>query len=313
MYYNCDCIEGAQKYLKDNSVDLILTDPPYGIEGDKLDKHYNRDETNVIDGYVDIPMNEYFEFSRKWIREAERILRPGGTIYIVSGYTNLRHILNALAETSFQEINHLIWKYNFGVYTSKKYVSSHYHILYYVKPPITKKIFNTFAFYGDSEKDKEGSLNYRDREDVFIINREYKPGEIKNKNQLPNKLLEKLIMYSSNENDLVCDLFAGSFSTCKIAIGLNRKSCGFEINKNAFEYQIKEIEKIKVGELLKNIKKPEENKNINTGKPIDDNEKELIVKEYQKLIISGLSKKGAIEKVSEIFGRGIYGIKRIVN
>ncbi len=49
MFYNIDCIEGAKKYLKDNSIDLIITDPPYGIEGDKLHSHYNRDESKVID------------------------------------------------------------------------------------------------------------------------------------------------------------------------------------------------------------------------------------------------------------------------
>ncbi|GMO62565.1 MAG: adenine-specific DNA-methyltransferase [Rickettsiales bacterium] len=314
MYYNCDCITGAKEHLRDNSVDLIITDPPYGIEGDKLDKHYNRDESKVIDGYVDIPLKEYADFSNKWLKEAERILKPSGTMYIISGYTNLRHILNAVADTSLQEINHIIWKYNFGVYTSKKYVSSHYHILYYVKPPLNNKTFNTFAFYGDSEKDKKGgSLNYQDREDVWVIDREYKPGEIKNKNQLPTKLLQKMLMYSSNENDLVCDLFAGSFSTCKVALGLGRNACGFEINKNAFNYQIKELEKIRKGELLDNMKKPEQNKLVNAGKPIDDAEKELILNEYKKMCIGGLTKKAAINRISEIFGRGQWGIANMIN
>ncbi len=113
---------------------MIITDPPYGIDGDKLHKHYNRNEDNVLDGYVEIPEKEYSQFTDKWIEQAERVLKPGGSIYIVSGYTDLRHILNSLATTNLNEINHIIWKYNFGVYTSKKYISSHYHILYYVKP-----------------------------------------------------------------------------------------------------------------------------------------------------------------------------------
>ncbi|HQB61683.1 MAG TPA: site-specific DNA-methyltransferase, partial [Spirochaetota bacterium] len=168
MFYNCDCIEGAKKYLPDNSIDLIITDPPYGIDGNKLDKHYNRNENNVIEGYVEIPKSEYADFTEKWIGQAERVLKPGGSIYIVSGYTNLRHILNSLANTKLIEKNHIIWKYNFGVYTSKKFISSHYHILYYVKPG-EKPTFNTFAFYSDSEKSANGgSLNYQDREDVWI-------------------------------------------------------------------------------------------------------------------------------------------------
>lgn len=240
-FYNEDCIEGAKKYMEDNSIDLIICDPPYGINGDKLHRHYNRNERNVLSGYVEVPAKEYPEFSLKWIKEAERVLRPGGSMYIVSGYSNLRHILNALSETKLKEINHIIWKYNFGVYTLKKYVSSHYHVLYYVKKG-DNITFNTNAFFERNEKKENGrNLNYRDREDVWIINREYKPGKMKNKNELPSSLLTKMILYSSNRNDIVCDFFLGSFSTAKTAIALNRNACGFEINKNAYDYYIREI------------------------------------------------------------------------
>ena len=312
MFYNEDCIEGARKYLKSNSIDLIISDPPYGIEGDKLDKHYNRDESNVIDGYVELSKKEYPEFSMKWIKEAERVLRPGGSIYIVSGYSNLRSILNALAATNLQEINHIIWKYNFGVYTSKKYISSHYHILYYVKKG-SNVTFNTNAFFADGEKTASGgSMNYLDREDVWIINREYKPGQIKNKNELPKSLLTKILLYSSNQNDMVCDFFLGSFSTAKIALGLGRKACGFEINKNAFDYQIKEIEKIKPCELLPELRQVPENNLFNQGKPIGDDELQKIISEFQKLSQKGLSKKDAISALSERYGRGYWSLTNIL-
>jgi site-specific DNA-methyltransferase (adenine-specific) len=313
MFYNLDCVVGAEKYLADNSVDLIITDPPYGIQGDKLDKHYNRDESKVIDGYVEVAAEEYPTFTNDWIRQAERVLKPGGALYVVSGYTNLRHILNALAATSLEEVNHLIWKYNFGVYTSKKYISSHYHILYYAKPG-AKRTFNTFAFYGDSEKNENGgSLNYLDREDVLVINREYKPGEVKNKNELPTALLTKLIMYSSNPHDLVCDFFLGGFSTAEVAIGLGRRACGFEINANAFAHQIAELAKIESGSLLKSLRAPQENRLVNRGKTLTDDEKNAIVTEYSSLTANGFNKKSSIEKISEKFGRGYWSIIRMLD
>ena len=312
MYYNEDCIEGARKYLKSNSIDLIISDPPYGIKGDKLDKHYNRDESTVLDGYVEIPAEEYPEFSEKWIKEAERVLRPGGSIYIVSGYSQLRHILNALANTKLEEKNHIIWKFNFGVYTSKKYISSHYHILYYTKPG-GKAIFNTNAFFADSEKcENGGSLNYQDREDVWIINREYKPGQVKNKNELPKSLLTKMILYSSNPNDMVCDFFLGSFSTAKVAIGLNRNACGFEINKNAFDYQIKELGKVKSGELFSELRQVPKNKLFNKGKPLSIEETRQIISEFYLLQQKGISQKHACDTISEKFGRGYWSILNIV-
>ncbi len=312
-FYNIDCVEGAKKYLLDNSIDLIITDPPYGIDGDKLHKHYNRKEDFVIDGYVEIPKEEYAEFSLKWIKEAERVLKPGGSIYIVSGYTNLVDILNALRQTNLQEINHIIWKYNFGVYTANKYISSHYHILYYYKPG-KKRTFNTYALHSDYEKDENGgSLNYRDREDVWIINREYKPGRVKNKNELPTKLLAKMILYSSNENDVVCDFFLGSFSTAKVAIGLNRNSCGFEINPTAFNIQMEELKQTVKGELLSKYINTKTNILINKGQHLDELTKTEILVLYEKLKSYGFNKKDAIAKISENFGRGFWSISKILS
>ncbi len=313
QFYNKDCIRGARQHIADNSVDLIITDPPYGISGDRLDKHYNRNENHVIDGYVEVPQNEYAEFSRIWIAEAARILKPGGSIYIISGYTNLIHILSGLQQTGLTEVNHIIWKYNFGVYTRTKYVSSHYHILYYTKPG-GKHIFNRFCRFGEDEKTaKGGSANYSDREDVWIINRDYKPGQVKNKNQLPSELLMKIMQYSSNEGDLICDMFLGSFSTAKIAKGLNRHAIGFELNKAAFDYQIGEVERAEQGGLLGGLKAAEESRLFNSGKELGEAEKAEIKDSFEVLAGQGRTKKAAIEELSLQFGRGYWSILKIVD
>jgi site-specific DNA-methyltransferase (adenine-specific) len=132
--YNQSCIDGMREHVADESVDLIFTDPPYGIDGDGLDVHYHRDESNVVQGYIDVPLTQYAKFSQEWISECARVLRPGGSLYIVSGYTNLHHVLNALHSTDLEEINHIIAKYSFGVSTKNKFVSSHYHVLFWQKP-----------------------------------------------------------------------------------------------------------------------------------------------------------------------------------
>ena len=313
MFHNIDCIAGARAYLADESVDLIITDPPYGIAGDTLHKHYNRNEDFVLDGYIEVPQHEYAAFSRDWIREAERVLKPGGAMYIVSGYSNLIHILNALHESSLQEVNHIIWKFNFGVYTSKKYISSHYHILYYVKPG-GKPVFNTFARFGETEKHETegGSLNYQDREDVWVINKEFKPGKIKNKNELPTQLLTKMIQYSSNEGDMVCDFFLGSFSTAKVALGLRRRACGFEKSPVAFEHQMKEVANIVPGAMLDALRQPAPKKFIHQGKPITETEVQDIKTRFIALKASGMTKKGAIDQMGDEFGRGYWSLVRIL-
>jgi len=306
--YPFDCISGAKKYITDNSVDLILTDPPYGIKANNLDRHYHRQEKNIIAGYVEIPQKEYAIFSKKWILQAQRILRPGGSIYIVSGYSNLPEILNALRMTTLEERNHIIWKYNFGVHTQKKYISSHYHILFYTKPG-AKHTFNTYARFGPDEKDSgNGSLNYQDREDVWTINREYKPGEIKNKNELPLNLITKIIQYSSNEGDLVCDFFLGGFNTAKAAIGLNRRIVGFEVNKKSFQHHIKEISVLKAGYLLNELREGVGQNPVNQGKRWSQTEKKDLKSRFSKLYIKIKHKRETIRILEKEFGRGYFSI-----
>jgi len=212
--------------LADESVDLIFTDPPYGIRGDQLDQHYNRDESTVVPGYCEVPAEDYADFSIAWIQQAERVLRPTGSMYIVSGYTNLHHILNALHSTDLREINHLVAQYTFGVYTRNKWVSSHYHVLYWAKK---KPYFNGAARFPDTRE------SYNDRLSVQTLKREYHPGEIKNKNQLPVDFVRKFVEYSSRPGDLVVDPFAGSFSTGRAADQLGRNCIGFDLNNFAVE------------------------------------------------------------------------------
>lgn len=229
--YNEDCIQGMRKHVADNSIDLIFTDPPYGIAGDELDVHYNRDESNVVPGYIDIPLDQYKQFSIDWINECERVLRPGGSIYIVSGYTNLHHILNSLHSTKLEEINHIIAQYSFGVSTKNKFVSSHYHILFWQKPNKgkQKRTFNSNWQYTD-QKD-----SYHDRLSVQSMPRDYKPGQIKNKNQLSETFIKKFIMYSSNRGDTVLDCFGGGLTTGRTALRYGRNFIGFELNKHAYD------------------------------------------------------------------------------
>ncbi len=307
-FYNEDCVAGARAYLDDNSVDLIITDPPFAIEGDKLHKHYNRKEVFVIKGYIEIPKEEYAVFSREWIHEAERVLRPGGSMAIVSGYTNLLDILNALRETCLREVNHIIWKYNFGVSTKSKFVSSHYHILFYTKPG-GKRTFNTFSRYGSQEKSENNrSLLYRDLEDVWIINREYKPGEKKNKNELPSELLVKLIQYLSNPGDVVCDFFLGGFSTAKVAKALGRCAVGFELNAHSFNHHFSEVTEIEENEWIDKVKNGVDDTPAKAGAPWSEEDLERLRTRFHELRRSGLTKNKTIVILCKEFERGSWSI-----
>ena len=311
LFYNGDCVDGMRRHVPDGSVDLIVTDPPYGIDGDKLHRHYHRDERFVVDGYVEVPKARYGDFTHQWIREAARVLRPGGQIYVVSGYTNLYHVLDALRGVGLREINHIIWKYNFGVYTTRKYISSHYHILYYEKPGggRARRTFNHACIFGPTEKGQDGSsLNYRDREDVWVINREYKPGKEKNKNELPTALLMKMVLYSSDVGGLVCDPFMGGFSTARVAIGLDRRFVGFELSDGIFSRRVREMGSVQVGGLLRCVRRPKGKAPRNERRKWTVGERAALVRSYNRSRKRGLSKAMTMRQLEKDFGRGRFAI-----
>lgn len=228
VFFNEDCISGAAERLPDASVDLIITDPPYGIEGGSLHKHYNRDESQVLDGYVDVAPEDYRTFTSNWIKQAARVLKPGAMLIVVSGYSQLLSVLDALEApaNNLAYHRHIIWKYNFGVWTTKKYVSSHYHIVCYTKKTI------------DGSPQPQPTATTNDVADsVWVLNREYKPGEVRNKNQLPSTLLSRLLDIGNvKAGDLVADFFLGSFSTARAAIARGMHATGFEVNTDAFNH-----------------------------------------------------------------------------
>lgn len=302
--WNEDCIIGSKK-IKKESIDLIICDGPFGLNESTFQKHYNRKD-NTLQGYVEAP-KDYDKFTLDWMTEAKRILKDDGTMYIISGWTNLSSFYKAIEKLELIEINHLIWKYNFGVNTSKKYVSSHYHIFYLSKSD--KRTFNTNCRFTQADKENNKSLLYQDLEDVWIMNKEYMPGEIKNVNKLPNKLVEKIIQYSSNYNDTVCDFFMGNFTTANCALRLGRKVKGFEMNKESYNHFIKTLDNIEFGCDFKEAKT--DNTYFNQGKPITQEEINNIINRF-KLLIKDRMKKDSVNELTKEFGRGRFSIMNIL-
>jgi len=227
--YCGDALE-LMKEIPDETIDLIVTDPPFAIDFKAKRNNYNRTQERVIEGYNEIPKEKYYDFTVNWMKECYRILSQAGSMYVFSGWTNLKDILNGLDEVGFTTINHLIWKYQFGVFTEKKYVTSHYHILFIVK---------------NSQKYKFNKIEHYP-EDVWIIKREYWTGKRKTPTKLPLELVRKILLFSSNEGDIVFDPFLGSGTTAVVAKMLGRHYLGFEIVKDYYEFAKERISNVQM-------------------------------------------------------------------
>ena len=225
-----DCIQGMLK-LPESVADLVIADPPFGIEFDGRGSQYNRQTDLVVEGYQEIQEN-YTDFTSTWVAELPRIMKDTASAFIFSGWTNLTDVLQAIEHANLTVVNHIIWKYQFGVFTQKKFVSSHYHLLFLVKNP-KKYFFNKIEHYPL---------------DVWDIPRTYRPGQYKNGTKLPEDVVNRCIDFCSRPGDLVIDPFIGNGTTATCAKARYRHFLGFELNEKMREVLEENLKKIDVGQ-----------------------------------------------------------------
>jgi site-specific DNA-methyltransferase (adenine-specific) len=214
---------------------LIIADPPFGLEFDKSSHEYGADDYILYeDKFTD---KEYEEFSFDWVGKCYDSLKSNGSLYIISGWTRIGEILNAVKKTDFQLLNHIIWQFSWGVFTRKKYITSHYHILFLVKDA---KNYKFFPQYTNPNTKRKGE---KYEEDVWFwssYNRGNDPDRIKGHPcQLPLVLLEKIIRISSEPDDWVGDVFSGSGGTTLACRRLGRNVIAIE-KSAAYEEIIKQ-------------------------------------------------------------------------
>ena len=226
-----DCISGMQR-LPSHSIDLVVADPPFGIGFNGKSSVYNRDESLVVDGYKE-ELGSYLEFTQRWIAELPRIMKPMASAYVFSGWTNLDAILSGSKSAGLSVLNHLIWHYPFGVYTKRRFVTSHYHIVLLVKNR-ERYFFNKIENYP---------------EDVWMVKRQYRTGREKNSTRLPLEVVSRCIDFSSKPGAVVLDPFMGNGTTAAAAKASFRHFIGFEVNKRMKPLLSREVARMEPGQM----------------------------------------------------------------
>ena len=204
----------------DEKASLVFADPPFGIGFSGNLQTYHRTPDAL--SYVEVSAEEYPKFIRELLDWSYNSLMSSGSMWLLSGWNNLGTVLNTVEDSGFHLLNHCIWKYQFGVFTKKRFTTSHYHLLLLVKNP------NNYTF----NKPKHYA------EDVWVIKRPYHHGAQTAGNELPEKLVERCIYTSSNKGDLVVDPVLGSGTTMRVCLRMDRRCIGIEVNP-ALEQRIK--------------------------------------------------------------------------
>lgn len=226
------------KQIKPQSIDLIFADPPYG-----LGKDFG------VSKDVWSNANEYLQWCKIWIDECMRILKPNGTMYFMSS-TQYMPLLDSYVSEKYFVINRIIWAYDSsGVQAKNKFGSAYEPILMITHSKNSKYTFNSEDILVEAKTGAQRNLiNYRKTppqpynvtkipSNVWHFNRvRYKMAEYENHpTQKPESLLRRIILASSNENEIILDPFAGSFTSCKVALDLGRKTIGIENNEEFFK------------------------------------------------------------------------------
>jgi len=230
-----DCIEEMKK-LPDNSVDAIITDPPYMIsqKGKSIGRKSlsNKNWKRNMDIKLDFgdwdnydTEKEFFDFTERWFKECARILKPKGWIYIFFDKQKTGY---------------------FDLLLSKKYGIKGRTIFAWIKSnpvPSFRKVnwlsASEFIWVGSKGDCKlKNFLQQKEMHNNITTPNKSSYGKTKHPTEKPLILIEKLVKVNTNEGEIILDPFLGSGTTAVACVKLNRNFIGIE----------KEEEYIKIAE-----------------------------------------------------------------
>src|SRR5688572_16722486 len=260
-----DCID-LMRQIEAGSIDLAFADPPFNI-GYSYDEYHDRQDAD-----------EYVAWSRAWIAEIHRVLKPNGSFWLSIGDEFAAELkVAAQHQVGFSTRSWVVWYYTFGVNCKQKFSRSHVHLFHFVKDE------NHFTFnaedpqvripsaralvYGDKRADPAGRLP----DDTWILRPQDLPegfqplddtwyyarvaGTFKQRQgfhgcQMPEQPLGRIMRVSSNPGELVLDPFAGSGTTLAVAKNLGRRWIGCEHSEEYVRAATKRLDAISGGDVL---------------------------------------------------------------
>ena len=232
----------AIKKIYDKSIDMIFADPPYFLSNDGITCSGGK-MVSVNKGEWDktLSIKEKHKFNKKWIKECYRILKDSGTIWISGTLHNIYSIGMALEEEGFKIINNITWqKTNPPPNLACKTFTHSTETIIWAKKDL-KNIKYTFNYQIMKELNDNKQMK-----DVWTTSLT-KPSEKKcgkHPTQKPLEILDKIILASTKENDLILDPFCGTSTTGISAVNLNRRYIGIDNEKNYIEISKKRYEQV---------------------------------------------------------------------
>ncbi|KAB2919511.1 MAG: site-specific DNA-methyltransferase [Hyphomicrobiaceae bacterium] len=225
-----DCLEELAK-LPAASIDLVFADPPYNLQ---LERDLLRPNNTKVDGVDDewdkfSSFADYDRFSRAWLGECRRVLKPDGALWVIGSYHNIFRLGVALQDLGFWIQNDVIWRKTNPMpnFRGRRFTNAHETLIWAGRDQKSRVTFNYEAM-----KALNDDLQMRS-DWLFPIcsgPERLKDGKGRKAHptQKPEALLHRLLLATTNPGEVVLDPFFGTGTTGTVAKRLGRRWIGIE-------------------------------------------------------------------------------------
>ncbi len=243
---NGDSLKELKK-IPSESCDLIFADPPYNLQLRNELIRPDRSKVNAVNDKWDYFKNfqSYDDFTVNWLKECKRILKKNGSIWVIGSYHNIYRVGAKIQDLGFWILNDVVWNKNNPMpnFKGTRFTNAHETLIWASKEKNSKYTFNY-----QSLKCLNDDLQMRSTWNFPICNgkeRLKENGKKIHSTQKPEALIHRILLASSNKNDLILDPFLGSGTTAVVAKKLGRFFLGIERDKKYFEASNKRIKATK--------------------------------------------------------------------
>ena len=226
-----ECLESLAR-LPTGSIDLVFADPPYNLQ---LAGSLSRPDQSLVDAVDDAwdqfeSFAVYDAFTKAWLAECRRVLKPNGTLFVIGSYHNIFRVGAALQDLGFWILNDIVWRKANPMpnFRGRRFTNAHETLIWAARDQNAKKY--TFHY----EALKAGNEDCQARSDWYLPlctgaeRLKDDAGDKLHPTQKPESLLARVLLSASNPGDVVLDPFFGTGTTGAVARKLGRHFIGLE-------------------------------------------------------------------------------------
>ncbi len=238
-----DCI-AAMRSLPSASVDLVFADPPYNLQ---LGGDLNRPDGSHVDAVTDHwdhfdSFAAYDKFTREWLTEARRVLKPDGAIWVIGSYHNIFRVGAMMQDLGFWILNDVVWRKSNPMpnFRGTRFTNAHETLIWASMGEKARYHFNYRAM-----KTLNDELQMRSDWVIPICGgqeRLKQGGHKVHPTQKPEALLYRVLLATTETGDVVLDPFFGTGTTGAVAKRLGREWIGCEREGGYREAALERIE-----------------------------------------------------------------------